>query len=80
MSQSNTTSRGRIALCGAALAACFGLTGCAADYNGQSLPSPYYLSDDVQYFPSGPEFKLTREAAAQKEYRDTQAARAGARP
>lgn len=32
--------------------------------NGQTLPSPYYLQDDVQYFPAGPEFKLPREAAA----------------
>jgi hypothetical protein len=32
--------------------------------NGQTLPSPYYLYDDVQYFPAGPEFKLPREAAA----------------
>lgn len=80
MSHSRTSSRGKIALCGAALVASLGLTGCAADYNGQSLPSPYYLSDDIQYFPAGPEFKLPREAAAQKEYRDTQEAREGTRP
>lgn len=24
-----------------------------------STPPPYYLQDDVQYFPAGPEFKLT---------------------
>ncbi|MEM6978038.1 MAG: hypothetical protein AAF539_00135 [Planctomycetota bacterium] len=40
------------------------LTGCQMSINGQTLPSPYYLQDDVQYFPSGPEFKLPREAAA----------------
>jgi len=39
-------------------------TGCQSSINGQTLPSPYYLQDDVQYFPSGPEFKLPREAAA----------------
>jgi len=39
-------------------------TGCQVALNGQTLPSPYYLQDDVQYFPSGPEFKLPREAAA----------------
>ncbi len=39
-------------------------TGCQVGINGQTLPSPYYLQDDVQYFPSGPEFKLPREAAA----------------
>lgn len=41
-----------------------GLTGCQVSLNGQTLPSPYYLQDDVQYFPAGPEFKLPREAAA----------------
>lgn len=41
-----------------------GLTGCQVSVAGQTLPSPYYLEDDVQYFPSGPEFKLPREAAA----------------
>ena len=39
-------------------------TGCQVALNGQTLPSPYYLQDDVQYFPAGPEFKLPREAAA----------------
>ena len=39
-------------------------TGCQVGINGQTLPSPYYLQDDVQYFPSRPEFKLPREAAA----------------
>lgn len=39
-------------------------TGCQSTINGQTLPSPYYLHDDVQYFPAGPEFKLSREAAA----------------
>jgi hypothetical protein len=43
-----------------------GATGCQVSLNGQTLPSPYYLQDDVQYFPSGPEFKLPREAAALK--------------
>jgi hypothetical protein len=30
----------------------------------QTLPSAYYIHDDIQYFPTGPEFKLQREAAA----------------
>lgn len=38
--------------------------GCQVDVGGQTLPSPYYLDDDLQYFPTGPEFKLSREAAA----------------
>ncbi|MGC3966007.1 MAG: hypothetical protein QM775_01140 [Pirellulales bacterium] len=40
------------------------LTGCQVDVAGQTLPSPYWLSDDVQYFAPGTEFKLSREAAA----------------
>jgi hypothetical protein len=43
-----------------------GATGCQVSLNGQTLPSPYYLQDDVQYFPAGPEFKLPQEAAALK--------------
>jgi hypothetical protein len=50
-------------------------TGCQVVENGQTLPSPYYLHDDVQYFPPGPEFILTNEAAAQKAYRAEEQAR-----
>jgi hypothetical protein len=45
------------------------LTGCQVDVGGQTLPSAYYLQDDIQYFPAGPEFKLAKEAAAQKAYK-----------
>ena len=44
-------------------------TGCQTSVGGQTLPSAYYLRDDVQYFQKGPEFKLAREAAALKEAR-----------
>ena len=44
-------------------------TGCQGVYNGQTLPSPYYRTDDVQYFAFGPEFKLANEAAAMAEAR-----------
>jgi hypothetical protein len=30
------------------------------------------MSDDIQYFPPGPEFKLAREAAAMKQYAEQQ--------
>ena len=43
-----------------------GTTGCQVSMNGQTLPSPWYLQDDVQYYPAGPEFKLSREASALK--------------
>jgi hypothetical protein len=39
-------------------------TGCQIETAGMTLPSPYYLRDDVQYFAPGPDFKLANEAAA----------------
>lgn len=48
---------------------CGMMTGCQVSVGGQTLPSAYYLDDDVQYFRKGPEFKLAREAAALKEAR-----------
>lgn len=44
----------------------------------QTLPSPLYSPDDVQYFP-GPEFKLQREAAAMKAYKNELEAREAGR-
>jgi hypothetical protein len=46
------------------------MTGCQSSIGGQTLPSPYYLYDDVEYFAPGPEFKLAREAAAMKAFAD----------
>lgn len=51
-------------------------TGCQSDYAGQTLPSPWYLTDDVQYFAPGPGFKLAREAAAMQEQKAAQASEA----
>ena len=45
------------------------LTGCQTSIAGQTLPSPYYLYDDVQYFPAGPENKLAIETTKLKEER-----------
>lgn len=53
-----------------AVLACLGATGCTVDIAGQVHPSPYYLSDDLQYFPAGSEFPLAREAAAMKAYNE----------
>ncbi len=66
MSRSTKTMKSRRALYGMGLLATLGLTGCQVDVGGQTLPSPYYLTDDVQYFPAGPEFLLTNEAAAMR--------------
>lgn len=59
-------------VCGAVALTPLAMTGCQGTYGGQTLPSPYYLHDDIQYFPKGPEFKLSNEAAAQKQYQDEQ--------
>ena len=56
-------------LAGGLLALCGSSTGCQVDIAGQTLPSPYHLSDDVQYYAPGPEFKLANEAAALAEAR-----------
>jgi hypothetical protein len=59
----------RLTLATLALAAtAIGSTGCTVVEGGQTLPSPWYVTDDVQYFAPGPEFKLAREAAAMKAY------------
>ena len=72
MTDRRTTTPGglasRIVLAGISLAGC-AITGCQVDVGGQTLPSAYYLHDDIQYFPAGPEFKLSKDAAAQKAYR-----------
>jgi hypothetical protein len=41
---------------------------------GQTLPSAYYLDDDVQYFPKGPETKLSNQIRAIEQYNVERAA------
>ena len=68
----------------AVLAACTmmgSMSGCIqSTVGGQTLPSGYYLRDDVQYFPAGPEFKLTNQVRALEEYRNQQAGLGGGPP
>jgi hypothetical protein len=64
MNRSQTLTAKSLVIVGCVTASLLSATGCQVALNGQTLPSPYYLQDDVQYFPSGPEFKLPREAAA----------------
>jgi hypothetical protein len=49
--------------------------GCQVDVGGQVLPSPWYMGDDVQYFPTGPEFKHAQEAAVLKQAAQEQSLR-----
>ncbi len=65
----NSKRTARRGLCGMALLASLAATGCQVDVAGQTLPSPYWHQDDVQYFAPGPDMKLAREAAAQQQYR-----------
>ena len=46
-----------------------GATGCQTSIGGQTLPSAYFLSDDVQYFPAGPQDKLFLERRALEQYK-----------
>ncbi|MCY2965772.1 MAG: hypothetical protein NT069_19440 [Planctomycetota bacterium] len=48
---------------------CSAASGCQVSVGGQTLPSAYYLKDDLQYFPAGPEFKLSKQAQAIEEYK-----------
>lgn len=68
MRRASLLSTVRITLTGMLVSSAVFTTGCQIDVGGQTLPSPYYLRDDVQYFPAGPEFQLTREAAAMRAY------------
>jgi hypothetical protein len=58
-------SRGRRALWAAlAAAGLLPAVGCQVEYAGMTLPSPHYMSDDVQYFAPGPEMKYANTVAA----------------
>jgi hypothetical protein len=69
ISTSHRSGRLQLWAGGMLLLACGASTGCQIDVAGQTLPSPYHLSDDVQYYAPGPEFKLANEAAALQEQR-----------
>jgi hypothetical protein len=74
MKANRKKSRLSILLCGLGLMTVACATGCQVPVAGQTLPSPYWMHDDVQYFAPGPEFKLQREAAQMKAYNAEQAA------
>ena len=59
------------------MATAAGLTGCQVDTNNQTLPSPYYLSNPVQYYQPGPWFKLQHEADNMKLYNEQAAQQQG---
>ncbi len=48
------------------------MVGCQTTVGGQTLPSPDYLRDDIQYFPAGPEVQLPNARRAIQEYKAAQ--------
>lgn len=68
MNWNSTTARRYLILLGCTLCAA-SQTGCQSTIGGQTLPSAWYLRDDVQFFPAGPEFKLSRQVEALEEYK-----------
>lgn len=71
MQISSTTIRKSLTASMVALGLMTGI-GCQSDIGGQTLPSAYFLQDDVQYFAEGHEFKLQREADAMEQIRAEQ--------
>ncbi len=65
-------ARASVALLGTACLST-ALTGCQTTVGGQTLPSAYFLIDDVQYFPGGPEYILSNTVRAQENYKLDQA-------
>lgn len=57
-------------------------TGCfQTTVGGQTLPSAYYLDDDVQYFAAGPEQRLPNQIRALERYKaERQASQQGLGP
>jgi hypothetical protein len=59
------STRRRVALWSAlAMGWILSSTGCQVEYAGMTLPSGRYMHDDVQYFPSGPDFPWANTQAA----------------
>jgi hypothetical protein len=59
------STRRRVALWSAlALGWILPSVGCQVEYAGMTLPSGKYMHDDVQYFPSGPDFPWANTQAA----------------
>src|SRR5262249_59160505 len=62
------STRRRVALWSAlAMGGILPSVGCQVEYAGMTLPSGRYMHDDVQYFPTGPDFPWANtQAAAQR--------------
>jgi hypothetical protein len=64
------STRQRVALWSAlAIGSILTSLGCQVEYAGMTLPSGRYMHDDVQYFPSGPDFPWANSQAASQRAR-----------
>lgn len=59
-------------LLGCAVVSCASMGCLQSTIGGQTLPSENYLRDDLQFYPAGPEFKLSRQVQALEEYKARQ--------
>jgi major membrane immunogen (membrane-anchored lipoprotein) len=46
-----------------AIVSVFALTGCTVNHHGMTLPNGSYLKDHVEYYPHGPRYQFSNEAA-----------------
>ena len=70
MSTPRGSTRRRVALWSAlAMGTILPSVGCQVEYAGMTLPSGRYMHDDVQYFPSGPDFPWANSQAASQRAR-----------
>lgn len=57
------------------------MSGCQLSQNGQTLPSPFYLDNSIQYFPEGNDFQHQQEVdRMKKEAADRDLTRSGGVP
>lgn len=68
MKSTRITSWSRAALCTLGLLA-MAAVGCQSTISGQTMPSAYYIYDDVQYHPAGQEDRLPNKKRALEQYR-----------
>ena len=67
MTRKTVSSALSMLLCGLGLLGA--AVGCQSSVGGQTMPSGYYLRDDVQYYPPGPETQLFNQRRALEEYK-----------
>lgn len=69
MRHQRTTSSAWLVMCGALCLSSLSMGCFQTSVGGQTLPSAYFLDDDVQYFPAGPETKLANQIRAIEQYK-----------